>query len=182
MWYVWPMVDTWYVATESTPTDFSLAGPCKNVKGLVPSDKMCSGRRYLAHSMGSGLKESSICVSSLTLIHFKTLDRLLILRLGFFIKWKIIVSTVKRQWDKAESGPEEGRREGKSCFLRTGASCDIIHLWAHLAHGRVLIMCGLRGEAGTHQCPFLKGGVAHGWVMLLLISSKPSGSDVSLFL
>lgn len=73
------------MATESTSPDFSLAGPCKNVKGLVSSDKMCSDRRYLAHSKGSGLKESSICVSSLILAHFKTLDRLLILRLGFFI-------------------------------------------------------------------------------------------------
>lgn len=46
------------MATESVPTDFSLTGLYKNVKVLVSSDKMCSNRRYLAHSMGAGLKES----------------------------------------------------------------------------------------------------------------------------
>lgn len=43
---------------ESVPTDFSLAEPYKNVKVLVSLDKMCSNRRYLAHSMGVGLKDS----------------------------------------------------------------------------------------------------------------------------
>lgn len=48
------------MATESTLTDFSLAGPCKNVKDLVSSDKMSSNRRYSAPRMGSGLKENSV--------------------------------------------------------------------------------------------------------------------------
>lgn len=71
--------------TESTPTDFSLAEPCENVKGLVSSDKMCSNRRYLADRMGSGLKERSVLVSNPLLIHFKTLDRLFSLSLPWLL-------------------------------------------------------------------------------------------------
>lgn len=71
--------------TESTPTDFSLAEPCENVKGLVSSDKMCSNRRYLADRMGCGLKGSSVLVSSSLFIHFKTLDRLFSLSLPWLL-------------------------------------------------------------------------------------------------
>lgn len=112
MWCVWPL-NLW-------ATDFSPAGPYKNVKGMVSLDGMCHNRTSLAHSTGSRVKQSQVWVPSPFLICFESLETFsAFLCLGLHMVKTSSVYYENARWGRVWS--RGSPHNVKYCFLRAGA-------------------------------------------------------------
>ena len=114
----------------STSTDLLLAGPCKKGEDLASSSILCSHRRDLASSMGSGVKSIWVWVPG-PLLCLISLDSFLAFR--FFIKWRIVYTVKMQVVDQRRATDCEMHASWGRCSLASYDVCMPMSTPAHHA-------------------------------------------------